>query len=759
MKTETLLNKESFFNFNSIFADIAISFAFIIGYILFKRLRGKKETEDKKEDQEKKRIYVPMTKFERLQSIRTVQKMNSFILYNNDKSINAHIIIDQLSINGITPETSIFNNLISMSMKFDQKDEADYVLSKLKQRSFNVSPDIITYNILIKCIVRTLSTTNSNSNLNFNLKKEVISESLSEIETIISEIKTNSLEFDIVTYNTVIDAYIEANSLERSLNYFEELRRNIQLNKSEQSSQSESSQSESKSKLLPIPDSYTYNTIIKGLKANINEKNFKYIMEIYNYLINNNKLDEYALNTTLDFCVKFDKLQIAAEIFNSLEQKGVSKSLISFSIMIKGYGQAKNFTMAMEIYNQMRLHNIKPNEIIYDSLLNCAINCNNINAMQKIYSLMIKDGIHPNNIILITLIKGFIKTKCYDLAYSLYNSIPESNKENLEISFFNVLFDCCVENQNLEKLNLFFEDLKKIGEKNGSLKPNFITYSTILKCYCKLEMDDLAKKMYYDIINDDSIVLDEIFFNTIADYFGKKKNINETLSIYEDMKSHKIIRSSVIFSIILKMYNDLGKYNEALEFYNEMNKYNFKSTIVTDTTILQMFIKQKRLDDALDFFKKMKVSNDYKIDVVIYNFIINGCSFNKKLEPAIKLLLESLDEGFILYENTYKNVLNYLVDNKFMKFQVRKEHITNILNKIKEKNVSIDNEVFSKAMKVIYNDKSKASLQEVNDYFSVEKEKEKENHMKGHKTYYTQSYSNGNWKGNGKSSIGKSIYG
>ncbi len=101
--------------------------------------------------------------------------------------------------------------------------------------------------------------------------------------------------------------------------------------------------------------------------------------------------------------------------------------------------------------------------------------------------------------------------------------------------------------------------------------------------------------------------------------------------------------------------------------------------------------------------------NDIQPDQVCYNFIVNGCTFNQKLERAIEFILESVRLNIKLNEETYNNCLEYLLNNKFMKYNERVNHATIILKELKEKNFSINYDLYSRVARLIYknNDSNK----------------------------------------------------
>lgn len=670
-------------------ADLAIAIAFVVGYYIFKKII---RSDDKKPEIQADSKLITQVKVDKWKMANSIQKFHSLILSNTNNELSAFKILDLMKENGVFPDKSTYNCLLSMIFRNGDEDEEEKLMSEMLNPLSPITPDIITFNILIKNIVRKIVSTKQNSIKVLELKNRI-----THLLSIIRELRLN---YDLVTYNTLIDAFIEADDFNKAWNIYEEMLLN---SKSSELLESEISFDNGLQSNILKPDAYTYTTLLKGLKSQ--SDSFSKILEIYKIIEEEELNDEYVTNSILDACVKYNQIGKAEEILNISEKKGIKLSVITYSILVKGYCNENKLKEAIELLNKMKLKSIKPNEIVYDCIMNCTIKNNNINAMQKVYNLMTSEGIFPNTQMLVNLIKGFSKAKYYDLIISLYDSIPVQQRASLDLMFFNCVLDSLIDSKNLEKIN----EICAYLEAHETLKPNIVTLSTFLKAYCKLGQEVKAEELYNKIKLQIEIQLDEVFFNTYADYFARQKNIPKTLEIFEDMKNLKVIRSTIIYSIIIRMYGMCNLEIKSIEVYKEMRNTNFKSTLVTETTVMQMFIKQKKLGEAIEIFKEMKNNKDIKIDNVTYNFIINGCSFNKRLEDAVTLLIQSIDEGYVLDENTYCNVLTYLVENKFMKANVRSQFTKELLNKIKERNINIKYEVYSKSMKVIYDNTNQSN--------------------------------------------------
>lgn len=197
-------------------------------------------------------------------------------------------------------------------------------------------------------------------------------------------------------------------------------------------------------------------------------------------------------------------------------------------------------------------------------------------------------------------------------------------------------------------------------------------------------------------------------------------NLKKAEMLFKEMRAFNIKRTSVIYSIMIKMYAKSAQQkpedmDKALNLIKQMKEDGIKPSVISYTTLMQMYIKKKMIQQAIGIFNEMK-KQGLEPDQVCYNFIINGCTFNQNLENAIVFLLESLEKNVKLTEETYKNVLEYLLNNKFMKYNVRVKNVTDILNALKTRNIKINYDLYSRLVRLIYkNNEDKTEKKIVSD--------------------------------------------
>jgi leucine-rich PPR motif-containing protein len=704
-----LLNVEYWSNYiQPIASDIGVAIVFGFGYYLFKAFIKEESYDIKKE------LIQSYNKWEK---VKTIQKYVAMINGNHDRNMDAYKILASMQNAGISPDIVTYNSLIDMSLRLDHLEEVKKLYEEIYDFTSPVQPDIVTYNILLKGCVQEIKENYDN--------QKVISEVLQRIQKYIQDLTSKSFAMNIISFNTIIDACVEAGDFDLSWKYYEEL----------------------KSKGLN-PDLYTYATIIKGLKScNRSEENLSKALEILDMIKSGKyehlKADEILYNSVLDLCLKFSKIDLMENIFNDMTAHNILPSIITYSIMIKGYGHVYNLEKALGIFELIKNMGIQVNDVVYGCLLNCLVRCCKFDLLNKYYEEMKNEGIKPNLIIYTTLIKGYNKMKRYDEAYRLFEEMIREKTVVPNIVVYNAVLDCCIESRNFEKMIEIYEEIKNGENRDEKNPPNMITYSTVIKGYCKWGKMDKAFDIYKFLISNNYKV-DEVLLNTLADGFAKEKNEEKAVEIFNDAKTLGVERSHVIYSIMIKMFSNLGKINKALELYQQMKEQKIRPSLVTYTSLIQMYIRFKRINEAIQVYEEIKRSG-LKLDHVIYNFIVNGCVFNKNLEKAIEILLDSINNNVKLQEETYNNTLEYLLTNKFMKNNERTTYCAVLCKALKEKNYQISLDIYSRLMKVLYKNNEKENTIRVESYKETMKSqqsqaqtvyKQKESLQKSRKHFY-----------------------
>ena len=137
------------------------------------------------------------------------------------------------------------------------------------------------------------------------------------------------------------------------------------------------------------------------------------------------------------------------------------------------------------------------------------------------------------------------------------------------------------------------------------------------------------------------------------------------------------------------MFSDLGD-ERALLMLKEMTILGIKPTIVIYTSIIIILNKYKKTNQVIDLYYQIKSDKTFIMHHLFYENVVLGCLFDKKLEIAINILIDSIESGVKLDNSVYNKVIKKLNSNKFMKPNERIKKFNSICFALKKKNYSID---------------------------------------------------------------------
>lgn len=151
------------------------------------------------------------------------------------------------------------------------------------------------------------------------------------------------VEPDIVSYNTVIKAFVEMGQLEKAVSMLEEME-----------------------KKGCEPDQFTFNTLLHGL---FGREKFADGEKIWDKMLKSGVTpDVRSYNAKLTGFASEGKVQQALDLVEEMKQKGLSSDMFTYNLMIKACCNEGNLVEAKKWYGEMRSES-KPDKRTYATLL------------------------------------------------------------------------------------------------------------------------------------------------------------------------------------------------------------------------------------------------------------------------------------------------------------------------------------------------------------------------------------------------------
>ena len=508
----------------------------------------------------------------------------------------------------------------------------------------NLQPDLITYNTYIKGC----------SQLKLYDKVDYAYDHLFNHSK--NDINEKKIEPNDVTFNSLIDAYIRQNNMEKVF------------------------------KLISImhefhikPDNFTYTTIIKGLnkdslnKTNINTDNnsnnqnnenpseLDLAFKLFEHVRQNSKPDEILYNCIMDACLRFNKVDKMLELYKEMLEMNIKPSSVTCGIIIKAYGMKGDLNSALQVYYQMKKDNIPISNVTYGCLINVCIKNNNINKVFELYESLSKEGIEMNTILYTTLIKAYSKIKNLPKILEIFEKMKNSQNYKPNIITYNTIIDCCIKCHNFQLAYNYYDDLLK------NLKPDIVTFSTLIKGEIQTNKNfPNARKLLDNMLKFDYIKLDCILLNTLLDGCEKCGYYNEAKELFNLFKSKNVEMNMMTYSILMKIYGLLNDYDGSVKLLQEINSNkNIKMNLIIITCFIKTCFSTNHIKEAIELFVNLGKDYNIKGDNILYSTVLNGIMSTKIYDivydkEIINIVKKSVDEGIILQNKNYNKVIYYL---------------------------------------------------------------------------------------------------
>ena len=509
---------------------------------------------------------------------------------------------------------------------------------------------------------------------------------------------------NLITFNTIIDAFIRNKNTEKAFSIFNDMISN-----------------------KISPDNFTLSTLFKGINKPEHNKYLIQGVEIINKNIY--PIDIILINVLLDACIKLKDKKNFCEIFENIinkKYKNISPDLITYNTFIKGCSKFKLYDKVEYAFNHLinnsKETNILPNDVTFNSLIDVYVSQKNMEKVLQIVTLMQKHEIFPDNYTYTTIIKGLNKNTLFKNGVNNSNNNTTNNNinnskeisSNNELNFafhlfnhvrmiskpdeilYNCIMDACLRFNKIDKMLEMYEEMIKEG-----IKPSSITCGIVIKAYGMKGDLNSALDIYYKMKRE-KIDISNITYGCLINACIKNNNLNKAFELYESLKNESYEMNTILYTTLIKAYTKQKDINKVIEIFNTMKKsQNSKPNIITYNSIIDCCIKCDKFNLAYEYFQEMLFDinntseNSIRPDIVTFSTLIKGEINNKCFGNARKLMQKLLEYNYIKLDCV---LLNTLLDgcDKCHCY----EEALDIFNIFKNKNVICNMMTYSILMKI-----------------------------------------------------------
>jgi len=499
-------------------------------------------------------------------------------------------VVNRLKSNGIPLNSLIYNCLLDACVQCQDMKGALQHFEEMKKLDF---VDVVSYNTVLKAYL--------------GLNK------IEEAQRLLKEMSARGLPANKVTYNELLHARVLAKDRRGMWALIDEMQ-----------------------KIGVKANAVTCSILLKSLTENSHAADAEKVMDLV--FQTEEQMDEVLFSSVIEACIRLHRLDLLSNMMKKFEKGGHSISLTAptYGSMIKAYGQSRDVERIWDLWHEMGSRGVKPTAITLGCMVDALVMNNRVDeAWTLIHELLVDEDMKScvNTVIFSTILKGFAMLKKTDRVFAVHAEMVERQIPCNTITY-NTMFDACARCGCMDRVPTLLEDMR-----SSQAQPDIITYSTLVKGFCLSGDVDRAFRVLEEMKSDGKFAPDEIMYNSLLDGCAKLHRVDDAQNLLEDMQENGVHPSNYTLSILVKLFGRTRRLNQAFKIVDQISSQNgLRPNIHVYTCLMQACIQNRQIDRALSLHDTMVTDGGVEADEKCFSVLVRGCLQSGRPDKAVLVI-------------------------------------------------------------------------------------------------------------------------
>ncbi|XP_002518586.2 pentatricopeptide repeat-containing protein At3g13160, mitochondrial [Ricinus communis] len=293
---------------------------------------------------------------------------------------------------------------------------------------------------------------------------------------------------------------------------------------------------------------------------------------------------------------------------------------------------------------------------------------------QKKYKDIHKEGYNAR------LIRLYGKSNMFDNSRKVFDEMPDRNCKRTVVSF-NALLAACVTSKKFDEVDGLFRKLPKELE----IKPDTVSYNTVIKGYCEMGALDKAISLLVEMEMKGNPP-DLITFNTLLNGFYSNGLFVDGERIWSQMVQKSIVPDIRSYNAKLLGLALVKRTKDAVLLLQEMKSKGIKPDVISFNALIKGFVKEENLEEAKYWYcetrnsggdcgpdkftfttlipfvcekgdlrfafelSKDVISRKCLVDMALLKCVVEGLVKESKIQDANELVKLGMNNGYCRYQ-------------------------------------------------------------------------------------------------------------
>lgn len=332
--------------------------------------------------------------------------------------------------------------------------------------------------------------------------------------------------------------------------------------------------------------------------------------------------DRHVNNSLLDMYAKNGLMDCAEMLFNGILQVGLI-NIISWNVMIAGYGRQCDKEHALEWWERMQSCGFEPDEVTYVNMLVACLKSGDVATGLQIFNSMLVPSLTSWN----AMLSGYFQNECHMEAVILYREM-QFRMVRPDRTTFAIVLSCCAGMGFLVGGKQIHAAVLKAEELCDDL---FIA-SGLIGVYSKCGKFEAAKHIF-DMVPQHDIVC----WNSMLAGLSFNSLDMEAFCLFKQMVGKGMSPTEFSYTSLLNCCSSVASVSQGRQVHGLIEKNGYVNDVYVGTALVDMYCKCGEVNAARQNFDWMSSKSRVTWNEMIHGYAQNGCG-----EDAVNLYHEMI---------------------------------------------------------------------------------------------------------------------
>ncbi|CAK9181326.1 unnamed protein product, partial [Ilex paraguariensis] len=316
--------------------------------------------------------------------------------------------------------------------------------------------------------------------------------------------------------------------------------------------------------------------------------------------------DLHLTNSLLDMYAKYGDMDSAELIFSNLPEV----SVVSWNVMIGGYGQKCQTDKAIEYLQRMQLHGFEPDEVTYINMLAACVKSGDLETACQIFYRMECPNLSSWN----AIFSGYTQNGNHEEAIKLFSEMQFQNVQPDRTTLAVILSSCAAMG--------LLEGGKQVHA--ASIKTLFhndvYVASGLIGLYSKCNKIEVAICIF-----DRVPALDIACWNSLMAGLSLNSLDKDAFAFFKQMHGKGMIPTQFSYATVLSCCAKLSSLAQGRQVHAQIVKGGYVNDVFVGSALIDVYSKCAYINGAVQFFYEMPCRNTITWNEMIHGYAQNGC--------------------------------------------------------------------------------------------------------------------------------------